>query len=90
MSQSLDTFRHAFAKPLMTGQWLLVPVTCAVGWLAGHPALLAIGLVSTLLAAATMLAWRSDGIGLATRVISPPRAPATRSTCTWPSSPRSR
>lgn len=70
MSQSLDTFRHAFAKPLMTGQWLLVPVTCAVGWLPGHPALLAIGLVSTLLAAATMLAWRSDGIGLATRVIS--------------------
>lgn len=70
MSQSLETFRHAFAKPLMTGQWLLVPVTCAVAWFAGHPALIAIGLVSTLLAAATMLAWRSDGIGLSTRLIS--------------------
>ena len=70
MSQSLETFRHAFAKPLITGQWLLVPVTCAVAWLAGHPALIAIGLVSTLLAATTLLAWRSDGIGLSTRLIS--------------------
>ncbi|WID98085.1 methyl-accepting chemotaxis protein [Bosea vestrisii] len=70
MNQSLETFRRAFAAPLMTGQWLLVPVTCGVGWLAGHPALLAIGLVSTLLAAATTLAWRSDGIGLSTRLIS--------------------
>lgn len=70
MSQSLETFRRAFAAPLMTGQWLLVPVTCAVAWLAGHPAPIAIGLVSTLLAAATTLAWRSDGIGLSTRLIS--------------------
>ncbi|CAN7252496.1 methyl-accepting chemotaxis protein [Bosea sp. LjRoot237] len=70
MSLSLETFRRAFAAPLMTGQWLLVPVTCAVAWLAGHPALIAIGLVSTLLAAATTLAWRSDGIGLSTRLIS--------------------
>ncbi|MCV9939420.1 methyl-accepting chemotaxis protein [Boseaceae bacterium BT-24-1] len=70
MSQSLETFRRAFAAPLMTGQWLLVPVTCAVAWFAGHPALIAIGLVSTLLAAATTLAWRSDGIGLSTRLTS--------------------
>jgi len=70
MSQSLETFRRAFAKPLMAGQWLLVPVTCGVAWFAGHPALVAIGLVSMLLAAATTLAWRSDGIGLSTRLIS--------------------
>jgi methyl-accepting chemotaxis protein len=70
MSPSLETFRRAFAKPLMIGQWLLVPASCALAWLAGHPALPAIGLVSTLLAAATVLAWRSDGIGLSTRLIS--------------------
>lgn len=70
MSRSLDAIRSAFTTPLMLGQWALVPLVAITAWFAGHPATIAIGIVSTLLAGAGTLSWSWDRTGLSTRITS--------------------
>jgi methyl-accepting chemotaxis protein len=70
MSRSLDAIRSAFTTPLMLGQWALVPLVAITAWFAGHPAVIAIGIVSALLAGAGALSWSWDRTGLSTRITS--------------------
>jgi methyl-accepting chemotaxis protein len=70
MSRSLDAIRSAFTTPLMLGQWALVPLVAITAWFAGHPATIAIGIVSALLAGAGTLSWSWDRTGLSTRITS--------------------
>lgn len=70
MSRSLDAIRQAFTTPLMLGQWALVPVTALAAWLAGHPAMMIVAVLSALLAGIGAAAWSHDRIGLSTRITS--------------------